>query len=549
MVSTLALSCDTMSEYEYIVVGAGSAGGILAARLAERPENRVLLIEAGGSDETQLCTKPGMISIVHQVKQIKAKLDWGYTTEPQKHMNDRRVPYTRGKVLGGCSSVNGMLYLRGNRANYDSWAAAGCDGWSYADVLPFYKKHEAHQDGESEFHGGSGEHAVTKHPDDQISPVSKAFAAAVAGHFGIAADGDFNGKDQFTAGYYQMTAKGGLRHSTSERMVRPSMSRPNLKVEMGCLVTRVVLEKGRAVGVEIVQKGVKRVVRASREIVLSAGAVGSPQILMLSGIGPADHLRSLGIDVALDLAGVGRNLHDHLFVPLTFRSEQSLHRGTPWHFFGGMLTEYVKGGSWFGRTVFEAGAFVKTDSSQPIPNMQLHSLPWGYPDPNQDGPGMPHVDDGRCLSILPSLIYPKSRGTVTLRSNDPTAAPLIDPAFLAEKADLDVLVRGFRLVREIMARPEIKDLVGAELAPTTKYTTDAELEDQVRLRATTIYHPVGTCKMGVDAAAVVDPKLRVRGIEGLRVADASIMPSITGGNTNAPCMMIGERAADLVLRG
>jgi len=236
-------------------------------------------------------------------------------------------------------------------------------------------------------------------------------------------------------------------------------------------------------------------------------------------------------------------------VPMTFRSQQSLHRGTPLHFFGGMVRETIQGNTWFGRTVFEAGGFVKSDPEQSIPNLQLHTLPWGYPDPNQDGDGMPNVDSGRCLSLLPSLIYPKSRGTLRLASADPTAAPLIDPNYLAEPEDMRVLVQGFRLMRELVRNRHVQGVIQEELAPTTKYTSDAELEAQVRLRAMTIYHPVGSCRMGKDDASVVDPNLKVHGLDGLRVADAAIMPSITGGNTNAPCMMIGEMAAHRILAG
>lgn len=535
-----------MDEYDYIVVGAGSAGAIVASRLAEDVNTSVLLLEAGGSDRTTLVRKPGMISLVHQVKQLKRKLDWGFYTAPQHHMNDRRLPYTRGKVLGGSSSINGMLYLRGNKQNYDRWASLGCTGWGYQDVLPYYRKLENHQDGASEFHGSNGPIHVSRHPDDQISDVSFAFMQAVSEVCGIPILDDFNGSEQNCASLYQMSSRNGVRSSTAEGYLRAKEGDPNLTIQLKALVRRVLIERGRAYGVEY-SKGADRVVaRARREIVLSAGAIGSPQLLMLSGVGPAAHLREQGVEVVLDCPGVGKNLHDHLFVPLTFRSPTARHRGTAGHFFWGMIKEYVRGGSWFGRTVFEAGAFVKSDPGSPIPDLQLHTLPWGYPDPNQDGPGRPHVDTGLCLTVMPTMIYPKSRGEVQLVSDDPSAAPHIDPGFLKDPEDIRLLVRGIRLSRDICAHPELAPHLHEELAPGNGRRTDEELEAEVKLRATTVYHPVGTCKMGVDEMAVVDPSLRVRGIEGLRVADASIMPQITGGNTNAPSMMIGERAATLI---
>ena len=538
-----------MAEYDYIVVGSGSAGAIVAARLAEDPDTSVLLLEAGGSDRTTLVRKPGMISLVHQVEQLKKKLDWGFRTVPQKNLDGRQIICPRGKVVGGSSSINGMIYLRGNRQNYDDWAAAGCNGWSFSEVLPFFKKLEDHQDGESEDHGAGGPIPVSRHPDEALSPVSLAFLEAVSDVCEVPILDDFNGPNQNCASLMQMSSSRGVRGGTGEGYVQPSLSRPNFVLEMRAWVQRVRIENGRAVGVEYVQNGKRLLAHAMREVILSAGAIGSPQVLMLSGVGPAEHLREYGIEVALDLPGVGKNLHDHLLVPLIFRSRTSLHRGTAAHFFGGMLKEYLFGNSWFGRTVFEACAFVRSHPEARLPDLQLHSLPWGYPSPNSDGPGRPYVDPGHCFSILPTLLYPKSRGDVRLASADPSDAPLIDPAYLSEPQDLQFFLRSVRLVREICAHPVMGDHLAEELDPGVDRSTDEELAAEIRVRAGTVYHPVGTCKMGVDDAAVVDPELRVRGIDGLRIADASIMPEVTGSNTNAPSMMIGERAAALIQNG
>ncbi len=535
-----------MAEYDYVVIGAGSAGAIVASRLSEDPNVTVLLLEAGRSDRTTLIRKPGMISLVQQIKQLKEKFDWGFTTVPQSHLNDRRIPYTRGKVVGGSSSVNGMLYLRGNKANYDGWAGSGCEGWSFDDVLPFYKRLENHEAGETEYHGAGGPIHITRHPEEQLSPVSRAFMRATSAVCDIPVLDDFNAENQNCASTYHMSASHGVRSSTAEGYIMPSLERTNFHLEIHAHVRRIVVDKGRATGVEYDQNGNVSTVNAAREVILSAGAIGSPQILMLSGIGSAEHLRERDIEVCHDLPGVGKNLHDHLFVPLVYRAPTSLHRGTPFHFFGGMIKEYTVGNGWFGRTVFEAGAFIKTRDQEPIPNLQVHTLPWGYPDPNQDGPERPHVDTGNCLCVMPTLIYPKSRGEILLTSSDPHAAPHIDPHFLEAPEDHQVLLDGIRKCREICEHPELAEHLREELTPGATRASDEELTAEIKLRATTVYHPVGTCKMGVDPMSVVDPRLKVRGLEGLRVADASIMPQITGGNTNAPSMMIGERAAALI---
>ena len=538
-----------MAEYDYIIVGSGSSGAIVAARLAEDPDASVLLLEAGGSDRTTLVRKPGMISLVHQVEQLKKKVDWGFYTVPQKNLNGRTISCPRGKVVGGSSSINGMIYLRGNQQNYDDWASRGCEGWSFADVLPFFKKLEDHQDGESEYHGAGGPIRVTRHPDDALSPGSVAFMEAVSDVCEVPILDDFNGANQNCASLMHMSSANGIRSGTGEGYVQPSLSRDNFSLEMRALVQRVLIEGNRAVGVEYEQSGKRIVVHARREVILSGGAIGSPHILMLSGIGPAEHLRQHGVDVALDLPGVGKNLHDHLLVPLIYRARTSRHRGTATHFFGGMLEEYLFGNAWFGRTVFEACAFVKSHPEARIPDLQLHSLPWGYPAPNSDGPGRPKVDPGNCFSILPTLLYPKSRGELRLSSANAADAPLIDPAYLDAPEDLEFFLRAIPLVREICAHRAMSEHLVEELEPGAERRADSDLVDEIRLRAGTVYHPVGTCKMGVDEMAVVDPQLRVRGIEGLRVADASIMPEVTGSNTNAPSMMIGERAAALIQNG
>ena len=534
-----------MRGYEYIVVGAGSAGCVIASRLSEDARCRVLLLEAGRSDRTTFCRKPGMISIVHTVPQVKKLFDWGYKTRPNDHTIGRRIPYVRGKVLGGSSAINGMIWVRGNRANYDDWAAEGCEGWAFDDVLPYFKRMENYSEGGDALRGSGGPVEVTR--QDHVTPISTAFVEAVRQTCGVEIIDDYNGESQEGASLFQMNAKDGLRYSTSEAYIQPHLGRPNLDVEIGVLVTGVTIEGGRATGVEYVTKGgeAKRV-PASAEVVLSAGVVGSAQILMLSGVGPAAQLAEHGIDVKADLP-VGQNLHDHLFFPLVFRAPGGLRRGTAPYFFRGMLQEYLGGKTtWFGKTVFESVAFVKTDPTQRLPNLQIHTLPWAYPAPNQDAPGRPRVDRQPCLTVQPTLIYPKSRGEVRLLSADPTVAPHIDPHFLEDPADIELLLDGIRLCREIMSADCIKDQHEGEIEPGPAFFEEAALRKELPNRVCTVYHPVGTCRMGVDERAVVDPALRVRGVGGLRVADAAIMPSVTGGNTNAPCVMIGEKAADLI---
>jgi choline dehydrogenase len=530
-------------EADYVVVGAGSAGCVLAARLAASGA-RVVLIEAGGSDRTTLVRKPGLIAAVHSVPQLKARLDWGYYSVPQAEALGRKIPQTRGKVLGGSGSVNGMLFVRGNAANYDSWAAEGCEGWTYADVLPSFKKLESWEDGETEFRGGAGPIKVRRQTD--VTTATLGFMEAFADTAGVKVIEDYNGESQEGIAIVQQSADGGLRYSSSVGYL-DDHGMAHLDVVTGVTVARVVLDKSRAAGVEIITDGgARQVVRATREVVLSAGVFGSAQLLQLSGIGPAEHLRSVGIEVVADLP-VGDNLHDHLFVPMCFLMPEARNKGTAPYFARGFVKEMARGGTWVGRTVFESVGFVRSPSAEAIPDLQIHVLPWSYPGPNQDAPVRHKADPRRTLTIMPTLIYPKSRGTLRLASADPLAAPLIDPAYLHDPADATLLLDGMEMVREAMAHRSLSGRVLGETAPGSTHANRAALAAELPNRATTVYHPVGTCRMGVDERAVVDPMLRVRGVEGLRVADASIMPSIVGGNTNAAALMIGEHAASLML--
>lgn len=531
-----------MTSSDYIVIGSGSAGAIIARRLADTGVN-VTLIEAGRRDNTVLVRKPGMIGPLHSVPQLKKIVDWGHYTVEQKHALGRTIPQTHGKVVGGSSSVNGMVFVRGNRRNFDDWAAEGNTGWSYEDVLPSFKKFESFEDGPSHFRGGSGPIKVIRACD--LTPASESFIEALTVTAGVRHNPDYNAADQEGVSVFQQSNSNGLRSSTAVGYLddRPK----NLTVLPNTQVVRVLIENGRATGVEILTRNGTDVLRANREVIVSAGAFGSPHLLMLSGIGPADHLRGFGIDVVADLP-VGDNLHDHLFVPMTFAMPTAIRRSSAGYFARAFLQESLRNNStWLARSVFEVVAFLRTPYAAGVPDLQLHVLPWGYPGPNQDAPIRHVPDPRRSLTIMSTMIYPQSRGTLRLTSTDPTVAPAIDPNYLAEQHDIDTLVAGMELIREVMAAKSIGSLVDDEISPGMQYPGRDDLAKEVLNRATTVYHPVGTCRMGVDERAVVDPTLRVRGVDGLRVADASIMPSIVGGNTNAATMMIGEHAASIIL--
>ncbi|KAA0023441.1 GMC family oxidoreductase [Antrihabitans cavernicola] len=529
---------------DYVVVGAGSAGCAVAARLAESGAS-VILLEAGGSDDKTLFKMPGMIGPMHSVPQLKKLVDWGYYTTPQQHALGRKVPQTRGKVLGGSSSVNGMLWVRGNRANYDSWAADGNTGWSADEVNDVYKRIEDFEDGNNEFRGAGGPIKVTRHT--QPTEASERFRDAAVDTLGVPVLDDYNGRSQEGISTFQQSASNGLRYSSSRGYLHNG-SHPTLSLQTGLTVARIVIEGTRATGVEVIDKSKnRRTVRAGREVIVSAGVFGSPQLLMLSGIGHADHLAEQGISTLADLP-VGDNLHDHLFVPTTWLMPSAKHRGIPTYYARGMAKQMTRGGSFLENSVFETVGFVRTSLATDVPDLQIHVLPWAYPSPNQDEPVFHKVDRRPALTVMSTLIYPRSRGTLRLASNDPTAAPLIDFNYLAEDADLQVLQEGVEMIRDVMANAKIAQACDGELHPGSG-VTGTGLRDEIRNRATTVYHGVGSCRMGVDERAVVDPELRVRGIDGLRVADASIMPNIVGGNTNAPSIMIGEKCADLVVGG
>ncbi|URN08752.1 FAD-dependent oxidoreductase [Actinomadura madurae] len=527
---------------DYVVVGAGSAGCVLARRLAESGAS-VVLVEAGGPDRTPLVRKPGLIAVFHNVPQLKKRLDWGFYSSPQGNALDRKIPQVRGRVLGGSGSINGMLFVRGHRKNYDDWAAEGCEGWAFDDVLGSYKRLENWEDGATDLRGAGGPIQVTRQKD--LTPASQAFIEAVADTAGVKRNDDYNGAEQEGVGIFQQSVDKGLRYSSSVGYL-DDHGLANLTVLTGVTVTRVVIEKGRATGVEVVTKKGKGTVRASREVVLAAGAFGSPHLLMLSGVGPAAHLREHGIEVRADLP-VGDNLHDHMFVPMTFVMDSARNKGTAPYFARGVVKEWTRGGTWVARSVFEAVGFVRSGQAGDVPDIQLHALPWSYPFPNQDAPVRHAVDKRPALTVMPTLIYPKSRGTVRLASADPLAAPVIDPGYLSDPDDARLLLDGIELVRESMGNKAIAGDVKEELSPGPEFPDRAAMAKELPNRATTVYHPVGSCRMGTDERAVVDPALRVRGVEGLRVADASIMPSIIGGNTNAPSMMIGEHGATLIL--
>jgi choline dehydrogenase-like flavoprotein len=527
-----------VQSFDYLIVGGGSAGCVLAARLSENPNVRVALLEAGPPDHSVLIHCPAGLAVLAK----NGQANWAFDTVPQAALNGRRGYQPRGKVLGGSSSVNAMVYIRGHRSDYDHWAAQGNAGWGYDDVLPYFKRAEHNERGADAWHGTGGPlNVMDLRSPNRFGPV---FVDA-ARQAGYASNPDFNAAEQEGVGLYQVTHRNGERFSAAKAYLAPARSRANLTVITDVRVTRILHEGRRASGVEFIQAGGKQRLSANREVLLCAGALQSPQLLMLSGIGPGEELQRHGIAPVHDLAGVGRHLHDHPDVVqvvdaphlkdlfgLSFTGVVRVLQGMlEWrrHRSGMLTTNFA-----------EAGGFIKSSPGEPIPDLQLHFVIGKLIDHGRK------TVFGHGYSCHVCLLRPKSRGCVTLASADPTAAPRIDPNFLGERDDLERLVRGFKLMRAILSQRALAGHGGRELETSATAQTDEQIEAFVRAHADTIYHPVGSCRMGTGPLDVVDAQLRVHGMQGLRVVDASIMPRIVGGNTNAPTIMIAEKASDLL---
>ena len=513
-----------------MIVGAGSAGCVLANRLSADRNARVLLLEAGGHDHALKIKAPGLAGLLW-----RSPVDWAFRTAPQRHVDNRRMLHPRGKVLGGTSSINYMVYIRGHRSNYDEWRI---DGWRYDDVLPLFRRSENRLAGADEFHGVGGpldvQPAVT-------TPICDALVEGTMQACGVPHNPDFNGPEQEGAGAYEVTCRGPERCSTATAFLDPARERPNLTIQTGAHAEALVFDGTRAVGVRYGDGRQTRTAEAAREVILSAGAFGSPQLLLRSGIGPADHLREHGIDVIADVPGVGENLHDHLVSPVSWAETRglapklSVPRVLWW------IARYAarRDGPLLCNNA-AAGGFVRTTEDAPRPDLQLIFMPIPLGEENTDEENL--QPRGRGFIVLPTLLYPRSRGRVSLASADPLAPPRIDPNYLSDDADLRTLIRGVRIAQAIANSKAVAPSRGEPLTRSAVAQTDDEIAADIRFRLNTLFHPVGTCAIGT----VVDPQLRVRGVEGLRVADASVMPRIIGGNTNAPTIMVGEKAAELL---
>jgi choline dehydrogenase len=524
---------------DYVIVGAGSAGCVLANRLSADPAVRVILLEAGVADRDPSLHVPG--AIVRNV--ANPAFNWNYYTQPQKHLAGRELFWPRGKVLGGSSSINGMLYVRGDRVDYDGWAKAGCDGWSYAEVLPYFRRSESSDRGGGEFHGRDGPLRVTT--GAPRTPICSAFVEAAV-DAGFPSNDDFNGATQEGFGHFDCTIHSGRRWSTATAFLRPVRQRANLKVLPNAMVSRLQIEQGCARGVVARIGGAEVTITAGREVILCGGTINSPQLLMLSGIGPAEHLESVGVRVQADLPGVGGNLQDHVAFKFHVECQEPvtafkyLH---PWHALrAGMAYTFGRTGV-LAHTALPTGGFFRTQEGLEAPDIQVHVAIGLVPDHGRKLP------DRHGFTVYVNQGRPASRGTIRLRSADAAQAPLIDPGYLSDPGDMQVLLRGIDAVRSILERPALRPYVSSVMVPGPEVAAQDGMEALIRERAISVYHPVGTCAMGEGADRVVDARLRVRGVGQLRVVDASVMPTLMNGNTNAPTIMIAERAADLIRDG
>jgi len=526
-------------SYDYVIVGGGSAGCVLAARLTEDPAVRVCLLEAGGRDTHPLIHMP-----VGFAKMTTGPLTWGLVTAPQRHANNREIPYAQARVLGGGGSINAEIFTRGHPSDYDRWEAEGADGWSFKEIRKYFLRSEGNTFLSGEWHGTDGPLGVSNLPAPNLT--SQAFVQSCQ-EIGMPYNPDFNGSVQEGAGIYQTTIRNNRRCSAAVGYLRPVLGRRNLTVITGAMVLRILFRGKRATGVEYSLKGAIEAAQADSEVIVSSGAIGSPKLMMLSGIGPAGHLRELGIAVVQDVPGVGQNLTDHFGIDIVaeLKGHESLDR------YNKPLMAAWAGAQYFlfnsgpvTSNVVEGGAFWYSNGpgSAPCPDLQFHFLCGAGAEA-----GVPSVPKGSSGVTLNSYtLRPKSRGSVTLRSSDPAEPPVVDPNFLSDPDDLRCSVEGVKISREIFSAPSLRKYIKAIRFPDDTVRSRAELEAYARQYGRTSYHPVSTCRMGKDEMAVVDPQLRVHGIDGLRICDSSAMPSLVGSNTNAPSIMIGERAADLI---